>query len=183
MTTSPIRIGVLLLAPIQLLDIASIDLFGMLTKDYLEACRLPLALINGALPVEITYISEGGAGTIAESTAGAGLRVSAGLADATSAPENLDILFVPGPDPGMIPSEGAQTFLRSHMENKTTILSVCTGIFPLAHAGIVKGKQATGPRPLLPELEKKFPETQWKDRRWVHDGNVWTSGKYCVPQN
>ena len=183
MTASPIRIGVLLLAPIQLLDVAPIDLFGMLTKDYLEACRLPPPLINGALPIEITYISEAGAGTIAESTASAGLRVSAGLEDVASAPEKLDILLVPGPDPAMIPSEDAQIFLRSHMENKTTILSVCTGIFSLAHAGIVKGKQATGPRALLSELQKKFPETQWKDRRWVHDGNIWTSGKYCLPPN
>ena len=178
MTSSPIRIGVLLLAPVQLLDVVPIDLFGMLRKDYLEACRLPRPLINGALPIEITYISEAGAGTIAESTASAGLRVSAGMEDAASAPERLDILLVPGPDPAMIPSESAQIFLRSHMEDRTTILSVCTGIFSLAHAGIVKGKQATGPRALLSELQKKFPETQWKDRRWVHDGNVWTSGKY-----
>ena len=181
MTVSPIRIGVLLLAPIQLLDVAPIDLFGMLTKDYLEACRLPLPLINGALPIEITYISEAGAGTIAESTASAGLRVSAGLEDAASSPERLDILLVPGPDPAMITSKGAQIFLRSHVENRTTILSVCTGIFPLAQAGLIKGKQATGPRALLSELQKIFPETQWKDRRWVNDGHVWTSGKCCLP--
>lgn len=183
MTASPIRIGVLLLAPSQLLDVAPIDLFAMLTKDYLEACRLPLPLINGALPIEITYISEAGAESIAECTASAGLRVSAGLDDAASAPEKLNLLLVPGPDPAMIPSEGVQIFLRSHMENKTTILSVCTGIFSLAHAGIVKGRQATGPRALLSELQKKFPGTHWKDRRWVHDGNVWTSGMYCLPRN
>lgn len=183
MTASPIRIGVLLLAPSQLLDVAPIDLFAMLTKDYLEACRLPLPLINGALPIEITYISEAGAESIAECTASAGLLVSAGLDDAASAPEKLNLLLVPGPDPAMIPSEGVQIFLRSHMENKTTILSVCTGIFSLAHAGIVKGRQATGPRALLSELQKKFPGTHWKDRRWVHDGNVWTSGMYCLPRN
>ena len=182
MAASPIRIGVLLLAPVQLLDVAPIDLFGMLTKDYLEACRLPLPLTSGALPIEITYISEAGPGAIEQCTASAGLRVSAGLEDAASAPERLDLLLVPGPDPAMIPSEAAQIFLRSHVENKTTILSICTGIFTLAHAGIVKGKQATGPRALLPELQKKFPETQWKDRRWVHDGNVWTSGNYYMPR-
>lgn len=177
MAAPPIRIGVLLLAPTQLLDVSPVDLFSMFTKDYLSACRLPQPLINGALPVEITYISESGSGSIAECTASAGLRVSAGLKDAGSAPGQLDILLVPGPDPAMVPSENVRRFLRSHAEKMTTILSVCTGIFPVAHAGLVKGKQATGPRALLPELTKKFPDTEWRDKRWVHQGNVWTSGK------
>lgn len=178
MATSPVRIGVLLLSPVQLLDVSPIDLFGMLTKEYLTACRLPQPLINGAIPIEITYIAEKLTGSVAECTSSAGLRVNASLDDAGSAPGRLDILLVPGPDPATIYSEDVKRFLKAHAENKTAVMSVCTGIFPMACAGVVKGKKATGPRALLPELWRKFPETQWEDRRWVHDGNVWTSGEW-----
>lgn len=177
MAISPVRIGVLLLSPVQLLDVSPIDLFGMLTKEYLTACRLPQPLINGAIPIEITYIAESETGSVAECTSSAGLRVDAGLDDAGSAPGRLDILLVPGPDPATLYSEEVKKFLKGHAENETTIMSVCTGIFPIGHAGVVMGKKATGPRALLPELQKKFPGTQWEDRRWVHDGNVWTSGE------
>ena len=183
MATSPIRIGVLLLPPVQLLDVSAVDLFGMLTKDYLTACRLPQPLINGALPIEIKYISESGGDNIEECTASAGLRVTAGFEDAGSAPGHLDILLVPGPDPATVPSEGFRSFLNAHAQKGTTILSICTGIFPTAYAGVVKSKQATGPRALLVELRKTFPETKWHERRWIRDGNVWTSGKGMFPEN
>lgn len=177
MSEVPIRIGVLLVGPVQLLDVSPVDLFGMLTTEYLTACRLPKPLVDGALQIESTYISEAGAGKIAECTANAGLRVNADLKDVKSAPGRLNILVVPGPDPAMVPSESCKSFIRTHAEKKTIILSVCTGIFPIAHAGVVEGKRATGPRALLPELRKLFPGTTWEDRRWVNDGSVWTSGK------
>lgn len=177
MAVTHIRIGVLLLAPVQLLDVSPVDLFGMLTTEYLTACRLPKPLINGALPIEITYISEAGGGEIAECTSSAGLRVTGGLEDVESAPGRLNILIVPGPDPAMVISESCKSFIKKHAEKKAIIMSVCTGIFPLAHAGVVKGKRATGPRALLPELRKLFPGATWEDRRWVNDGSVWTSGK------
>jgi transcriptional regulator GlxA family with amidase domain len=42
----------------------------------------------------------------------------------------------------------------------------------------LKGKSASGPRGVIPVLRKKFPDTKWvDDKRWVKDGNIWTSGK------
>jgi transcriptional regulator GlxA family with amidase domain len=40
----------------------------------------------------------------------------------------------------------------------------------------LEGRKATGPRMLIPELKKKFPEATWEDKRWVSDGNLWNSG-------
>ena len=174
--TNPVHITVLLLPPVQLLDVSPIDLFGMLTKDYLSACRLPRPLIAGAVPISITYVSEAGAGTTADCTANAGLRVTASLGDESVAPGNTQILLVPGPDPSAVPSEAVKEFVKRHAEQGTTVMTVCTGGFVAGHAGILQGKRATGPRALLPELRKKFPEAKWEDRRWVSDGNVWCSG-------
>ncbi len=60
----------------------------------------------------------------------------------------------------------------------TTILSVCTGCILLGQSGILKGKKATAPRGMVQKLRKDFPDTTWvDDKRWVKDGNIWTSGE------
>jgi transcriptional regulator GlxA family with amidase domain len=177
MSATPVRIGVLLIGTVQMLDLSPIDLFGMLNKEYLEACRLPAPLVALAVPVEIVYISESGAG-INDLTASAGLRVSADLNDKCCAPGNLDILMVPGPDPSTKPSDAVTRFMRGHVEGGATILTICTGVFMAGYAEILDGNRATGPRALLPELRKKFPRVTWESRRWTHDGKIWTSGIY-----
>jgi transcriptional regulator GlxA family with amidase domain len=177
-TTNPVNIAVLLLPPIQLLDASPIDLFGMLTKEYLSACNLPRPLIAGAVPISIIYVSEAGIGTIAECTANAGLRVTASLSDESVVPGKTNILLIPGPDPSTVPSEAVTAFIKNHAEQGTTIMTVCTGVFVAGYAGILNGKRATGPRALLPELRRKFPKATWEDCRWVSDGNVWCSGTY-----
>ena len=175
---SPTRIAVLLVPPLQLLDASPVDLFGMLTRDYLTACRLPAPLIAGAVPMNIHYVAESGPDTIAACTADAGLRVTHGLADEATQPANLDVLMIPGPDPKAVPSGAVKEFVKKHAEGGTQILTVCTGIFVAGHAGILGGKKATGPRPLLGELKKKFPEATWEDHRWTRDGKLWTSGEF-----
>ena len=105
--------------------------------EYLNACCLSKTLINGALPIEISYISEAGRRNIAAYTASAGTRVTTNLHDAESAPERLSLLLVPGPDPAMFPSEDAKKCIKNHVEKKTIVLTVCTGIFPIAHAKVV----------------------------------------------
>ena len=49
----------------------------------------------------------------------------------------------------------------------------------LGQSGILTGKSASGPRALIPDLKKKFPTVKWvADKRWVTDGNIWTSGMH-----
>ena len=94
-------------------------------------------------------------------------------------------MLVPGPDPAMVFSEETLRFLRQHYEwkgndgRKTDILSVCTGCLLLGQSGILNGKNASGPRAIVPKLQKMFPDTKWVgDKRWVKDGNIWTSGGF-----
>lgn len=186
----PTRIGVLLVDTVQLLDLSPIDLFAMLDPPYLSNPVVPAPLKVGAIPMEIIYISNkaGGPHALQDCTAKAALRVDATISDEVCAPpttkkggrkgeKTLDILLIPGPDPWAYePSGAVDGFIRGHFESGTDVLTVCTGAYPAAYAGIFNGRKVTGPRALVPELKKKFPEAKWEDKRWVSDGNLWSGG-------
>lgn len=104
-TATPLCIGVLLTGEVQLLDVAPVDLFGMLTPQYLKACKLPASLEAQAIPIEITYISEVGGNNFAPLTANAAIRATASPSDDIASAKNIDILYIPGPDPSDVPSE------------------------------------------------------------------------------
>jgi putative intracellular protease/amidase len=181
-----IHIGVFIPKTVQLLDLSPIDLFGMISPEYLRACQLPEPLIALGIPSTIHYISVPESGTHVELTASASLRVTKTINDIEVQPGKLNIILVPGPDPAAVFEEPTLRFLREHAsskgpdEKKVDILSVCTGANLLGQSGLLKGKKASGPRALIPMLRKKFPEVEWNDsKRWVQDGNVWTSGKSC----
>ncbi len=172
------QVGVLLTSAVQLLDVSPVDLFGMLTKEYLTACKLPAPLIALGISVDIHYIAQSGPGTLQECTANAALRVTS-LTDPAVSPGKLDVLMIPGPDPSAITLEESKAFIVEHYDKGTKILSVCTGIYTVASSGILKGKQASGPRALIPSLRASFPDTVWDStRRFVRDGNIWTSGEF-----
>lgn len=180
-----LNIGVFMPKGVQLLDLSPVDLFGMMSPDYLRACQLPEPLIALGIPSTIHYISVPETGTHVELTAGASLKVTKIIDDPEVQPGKLDVLLVPGPDPAAIIDEPALKFLRGHASWKGSdgkevdILSVCTGAFILGQSGILKGKKASGPRALVPKLRKSFPYTEWNDnKRWVHDGNIWSSGTF-----
>ncbi|MCJ1475380.1 hypothetical protein MMC13_004042 [Lambiella insularis] len=172
---TPIHISVLLVPPTQLLDVSPIDLFAMLTEPYLSICFLPAPIIAGSVPLSISYVSEAGPDHPAECTANAGLRVTASLDDEIASPAKTQILLIPGPDPSTVPSEKVKTFVREHAAQGTVVMTVCTGAYLAGYAGILDGKQATGPRSLLPDLKSKFPRATWEERRWTSQGNVWCS--------
>ena len=177
MATS-LTIGVLLIPPVQLLDAATIDPFGMLTPEYLNACGLPVHLTKLAIPVSIRYIAASGQGTQVETTSSASLPVTDGLKSPAVQPGKLDALLIPGPDPNLVPDEDVLSFIRAHKDaGKTAFLVVCTGSFPAGYAGLLDGKRVSGPRGLLPQLKKKFPAAKFVERRWERDGNVWSSGE------
>jgi len=182
--TKQLRIGVYIPSSVQLLDLSPVDLFGMLDPEYLRACKMPEPLIKCGKPSTIHYISVPKNGDHVVLTANASLRVSKTINDPEVQPGLLDIVLVPGPDPTMVFEEDALKFLRDHATWKgkngetTDILSVCSGCILLGQSGILKGKKASGPRAIVPVLQKSFPETQWiDDKRWVKDGNIWMSGE------
>lgn len=176
--SSPFHIGVLLLPPVQLLDVSPVDLLGMLDPAYLASTPLPGPLLGGAVPSTISYIGPQGAGSLASCTASATLRIDAGFDDASVAPGKLDLLMIPGPEPKAETDERAKRFIRAHVEEgRVTLMTICTGCLPAARTGVFKGKKVTGPRGLLPGLKKEFPDTEWADKRWTRDGSVWSSGE------
>jgi transcriptional regulator GlxA family with amidase domain len=175
-----LRIGVFIPKTVQLLDLSPIDLFGMLDPTYLRACNLPAPLIALGTPSTIHYISLPSSGSHVTLTAGITVKVTATTEDKEVQPGNLDILLIPGPDPSEVFGEEVLEFVRRHVEYKTTdLLSVCTGCIVLAQAGVLKGKSACGPRAFTSTNRKNFPDTKWvDDKRWVKDGNIWSSGKF-----
>ncbi|CAN9134948.1 unnamed protein product [Alternaria alternata] len=175
-----LRIGVLIVSPIQVIDLAPVELFTVLTKDYLRVNGLQQNLVDAALPtgdVEIIYIAQSGPKTIADTIPGLGLAITAGIKDSNVAPGKLDVLFIPGTDPTTVPDEDVLKFVRGHIGSGAELMAVCTGIFVAAHSGVLDGKLATGPRGMLDEIRNTFEKVNWQDKRYVNDGSLWTCGK------
>ncbi len=106
----------------------------------------------------------------------AGLRVlpDAGFADYAS----VDVLLVPG---GVVTAELGKPevieWIAHTARSSELITSVCTGAFLLAQAGLLAGKKATTHWEDMDDLQTMFPDTDVvRDRRWIGDGNVVTSG-------
>lgn len=172
-----LRVGVLLVPPMQLLDASPIDVFGMLTPEYLEACGLPAPLTRLAIPVSIHYIAASGPGTYASMTANTSLPVTDSLSSPAVQPGQLDTLLIPGPDPNLVPDDDVLTFLRAHKDaDQTDFLVICTGSFLAGYAGLLDEKTVTGPRGILDRLRKKFPKAKFVEKRWERDERLWTSG-------
>ena len=75
-----------------------------------------------------------------------------------------------------VPNEAELDFVRKAYDQCSAMLLLCAGFVTAQAAGPLKGKTCTGPRMLLPMLHNNSPETEWVDKRWAHDGKIWTSG-------
>ncbi|QRV82723.1 hypothetical protein RhiJN_10738 [Ceratobasidium sp. AG-Ba] len=93
--------------------------------------------------------------------------------------KQYDILFVPG-GPGARPnllSPAVVEFLKKQAVGATYILSVCSGSWILAYAGILDGKRATTNKSSFKDcVAITSKAVEWVAKaRWVVDGNIWTS--------
>ena len=181
-----LNIGVLLMETVQLLDAAPIDLFGILSVDYLKSRKLPDTITSLAPSVNILYISQSHRDTadkvqVHPCTASAALLINRSLTSHDVAPGKLDILLIPGPGPYVQITPEVKTFVCGHAaKTQTYVLSVCVGVYVAAQAGILDGKNVTGIARYLPDLEKKFDKAHWVEKRWMADGNIWTSGRFFL---
>ncbi len=67
-------------------------------------------------------------------------------------------------------------WLRRHHARIPTVVSICTGAFALAAAGVLDGRRATTHWMFLDELRARHPAVQVVDEGiFVKDGRVWTS--------
>jgi len=106
-------------------------------------------------------------------TTGFSLRPQADLdaletADTVVVPAYLDV-FAP-------PPAAAVEALRAAAERGARVLSVCTGAFALAHAGLLDGRQATTHWAFAGELASRFPTVEVDAAAlYVDEGEVMTS--------
>ncbi len=88
----------------------------------------------------------------------------------------LDYLLVPGGVGRVAQTENPKLidFIRKQAARCQLVLSVCTGMFLLAKAGLLAGKEAATYWRAIPEL--KASGIKVKEKRIVKSGKVWTSG-------
>lgn len=176
-----VKIGVFIPNEAQLLDTACVDVLGSMSKKYLSMLPvLPPHVASLAPDVTVIYITSKFMGGEVPQTSDMTIKATCDYTDAAAAPGALNIVVVPGPDPSSDFEEGALEWLRQQCyTDGVDILCICTGIFLCGAAGILNGKQASGPRGLQDLIKKKWPEITLvgSDQRWVQDGNIWSSGK------
>jgi transcriptional regulator GlxA family with amidase domain len=79
-------------------------------------------------------------------------------------------------DVGYHLNEAEQAFIRKSYETSAAFITICGGFLAALESGLLEGKTATGPRPMLDGLRQVAPGVKWVERRWVRDGKLWSSG-------
>lgn len=94
-----------------------------------------------------------------------------------------DIIVVPGIEFSLLTnsvfkreSQDFYNWLQRQYANGTTLVSICTGAFILAEAGLLKGKKATTHWKAFDVFEQKFPDIELlKNRLFVENDRIYTS--------
>lgn len=77
---------------------------------------------------------------------------------------------------GYEPNEKELAFIRKSYDDCSAFLTICGGLEGPLKAGVLAGKTATAPAPMLSMMRELAPSTAWVERRWARDGKLWTSG-------
>ncbi|PMD37917.1 class I glutamine amidotransferase-like protein [Hyaloscypha variabilis F] len=174
----PIRAGVILAnsqhrRETEILDVAPIDIFNALTKKFVHNFPehvLPEHLRAQALDFEFHWVNE--TGKAAHLTAGGIINPTDSFA--TCPP--LDIVLMGAHDVGYNLNDAELAFIRKSFDECVAFITICGGFLAALQAGLLEGKTATGPRPMLDGLRQMAPGVKWVEKRWVRDGKLWTSG-------
>jgi AraC family transcriptional regulator, transcriptional activator FtrA len=87
-----------------------------------------------------------------------------------------DTIVVPGTEDGLPPSAAVRDALRAARDRGARIMSVCTGAFALAHAGLLDGRRATTHWAMARQLAEQFPlVTVDPAVLYVDEGQILTS--------
>lgn len=123
------------------------------------------------LPFELTLCSDGGRPV----RTGQDITVStnAGL----EALDDADLIIVPGCSPAMVSGQHApvEALRRAH-DRGTRVMSICTGAFVLAAAGLLDGRRATTHWGYADLMRERHPDVDLDpDVLYIDDGDVLTS--------
>ncbi|KAL5632244.1 hypothetical protein ACGC1H_000295 [Rhizoctonia solani] len=151
--------------PMEMLSFASVDAYikartGWPTPD---------------VEFELDYVAE----TMNPITPSGGARILPSKTFEEVQGKQYDIILVPG-GPGARPnviSPSVHEFVRKQAPQATYVLSVCTGSWILADAGVLEGKRATSNKAAFRDLVANTSKAiQWVPKaRWVVDGKIWTA--------
>ena len=98
-----------------------------------------------------------------------------GVVNGLSALAGADTVVVPGYDLSNVPVAALDALAEAHRRG-TRMVSICTGAFALAEAGILAGRPATTHWHHCPELARRYPDVDVDPRvLYVDDGSVLTS--------
>jgi transcriptional regulator GlxA family with amidase domain len=115
------------------------------------------------------------------SLGGRPVRTSSGLriapdGDLRELAKRPDLLFVPGGEGSRRPAPELVSWLRTHASQAERLVSVCTGAFLLAEAGLLTGRRVTTHWAYCGSLAARYPDVSVEpDPIFVLDGNVATS--------
>jgi transcriptional regulator GlxA family with amidase domain len=73
-------------------------------------------------------------------------------------------------------TEAELAFIRKSFDDCAAFITICGGFLAALQAGLLEGRTATGPRPMLEHLRQTAPGVKWVEKRWARDGKLWTSG-------
>jgi transcriptional regulator GlxA family with amidase domain len=120
-------------------------------------------------PYQLTVCADGG---VVATTSGFSLSVPGGLGDVPAA----DTVIVPGYAPHRrVPPAVLDTLRQAHRHGRR-LVSICTGAFALATAGLLDGRRATTHWQHTDELARDFPLVKVDpDVLYVDEGDVLTS--------
>ena len=99
------------------------------------------------------------------------LRTNGGLRLLGSA----DVVIIPGWRGTVVPDALLRALRRAHQRG-AELLSICTGAFVLAEAGLLDGRAATTHWRYVPAFRERFPAVDWRpDVLYVDAGSILTS--------
>ncbi|WP_405914261.1 DJ-1/PfpI family protein [Streptomyces sp. NBC_00963] len=128
-------------------------------------------------PYEVTVC---GLGSKVATTAGFFLETEGGLDQVRAADTVIVPGYEPGSEPMVRPSEEVLDALVQMRDRGRRVVSICTGAFALAAAGVLDGLHATTHWQHIDELEQDFPAvTVDRDVLYVDEGDVLTSAGVC----
>ncbi|MGX9296502.1 GlxA family transcriptional regulator [Tsukamurella paurometabola] len=152
-------------------------------RDVVVPVRDGVTLIDVAGPVQALSDAGGYRVRIASHDGGpvttdARVPLVADCAWAELADDPVDTLLVPGYPPGGLAGVDAEflAVVGRIAAGARRVVSVCTGAYVLAAAGLLDGRRATSHWQALPQLAARFPAVAWEpDAIYVRDGPVITS--------
>lgn len=149
-------------------DVQSLDVTGPL--EVLAGANSWLAARDGGQAYRIRTGSVGGKPVRAAS----GLRLTPD--DDLAEVESADVIVVPGGEGARAADPALIDWLRDRAVSVSRLVSVCTGAFLIAEAGLLAGRTATSHWAHCAELAERFPDVDvTAEPIFVDDGHVATS--------